>query len=106
MHQGARKASINSICNYYERSPIVKWFENPMSFCKFGNIKISTPNFFEGIAHLLDIGATLGPHITKIHLDDDFEAISQDWRNVGNDMRAAMSKYGVKPHGQIQKKNS
>ncbi len=54
------------------------------------------PSFWEGLGRLIDFGGTLtefnsspsGPQADRL-------ALEQDWRMVGNDLRAAMGVYEV-----------
>jgi len=49
--------------------------------------------FLNGAGRVLDLGATFNPPPAP---PDDFEAIINDWRVVGNDLRRAIISYGRK----------
>jgi hypothetical protein len=61
------------------------------------NRRFARRSFLRGMAHTLDLGATLGVHMhTSVRhgSDPDAQALAQDWIAVGHDLRRAANKYG------------
>lgn len=57
----------------------------------FGKL-FAEPSFIEGMARTLDIGNTLKKYNeSATERDADIEAMKNDWRAVGDDLRAAIS---------------
>jgi hypothetical protein len=55
----------------------------------------SRPNFWSGVARVLDLGSTLNEYNYSISPEKaDFRAIQSDWKTVGNDILKAMELYG------------
>jgi len=54
----------------------------------------ATPSFIEGMARVLDLGATLTQYNASVTPKNaDFAAISSDWVVTGNDIRSAMGQF-------------
>ncbi len=52
------------------------------------------PDFWSGMARVLDLGGTLNEYNSSASPDGaDFRAIRSDWKEVGNDISSAMSRY-------------
>ena len=55
----------------------------------------ANPSTIEGIARVVDLGATLQEYNTSMTEEQaDFKAIRNDWRAIGDDFRFAIKKYG------------
>ena len=54
----------------------------------------SAPSLIEGMARVLDIGATLQKYnVSKSDIEADMQALKSDWKIVGSDIEKAVSKY-------------
>ncbi len=54
----------------------------------------SEPSFVEGISRIIDLGATLQEYnASETEHQADIEALSSDWRAVGEDLRFSIRKY-------------
>lgn len=59
----------------------------------FGKL-FAEPSFIEGMARTLDIGNTLKKYNdSATEAEADVEALKNDWRAVGDDLRASISVY-------------
>lgn len=64
-----------------------------MSRYIFGKL-FAEPSFAEGMARNLDIGNTLQAYnASATEQEADIEALKDDWRAVGNDIRGSMTAY-------------
>lgn len=64
------------------------------------------PNFFSGMARLLDIGSTLNVYNDSPSEEiADMKALKSDWMAVGNDMRFAIERF-KEEHGEVPIKKS
>ena len=50
-------------------------------------------NIFRGMVRVIDIGATISKNSPLAYNDSDLDALSKDWRQVGDDFRAAIKEY-------------
>lgn len=58
------------------------------------------PSFIEGMARVLDLGATLTDFNYSLTPEEaDFAAIQSDWQTVGDDIRAALEQF-AKDHAE------
>ena len=59
------------------------------------NKLFAEPSFIEGVASVLDLGATLHGDYNSSKTDDeaDIKALHNDWLAVGDDIRISISKY-------------
>ena len=51
-------------------------------------------SFLDGMATIMDIGATLYQPYLSSPPKPDVEALRSDWINVGNDLMSAITQYG------------
>lgn len=53
------------------------------------------PSFWEGMARVLDLGATLQSYnLNRTGEEADFAALSGDWNMVGRDIGKSLKRYG------------
>ncbi len=58
------------------------------------NRLFAEPSLIEGVSRVLDLGATLQEYNTsRTEQEADTEAIKNDWRAVGDDLRLSIRKY-------------
>ena len=58
------------------------------------NRLFAEPSFWEGVARVLDLGATLQEYNTsETEQQADAKAIRDDWRAVGYDLRSSIKTY-------------
>jgi hypothetical protein len=61
------------------------------------NKLFAEPSFMEGMARIVDIGATMQLYNTSENQDStDAEALINDWRAIGCDLRNSMKTYEQK----------
>ena len=59
----------------------------------FGRL-FAEPSFTEGMARVLDLGNTLQIYnVSETENQADIEALRNDWRAVGNDLKISISQY-------------
>ncbi|MBI2100822.1 MAG: hypothetical protein HYT47_02280 [Candidatus Vogelbacteria bacterium] len=64
--------------------------KNPYVF----NRLFAEPSFFEGVARVLDLGTTLQEYnVSETEQEADIEALKNDWRAVGDDLRSSIKNY-------------
>jgi hypothetical protein len=67
----------------------------------FGKL-FAQPSFIEGMARTLDIGNTLQKYNeASTETEADIEAMKNDWRAIGDDIRAAISGYERTPFTKV-----
>ena len=67
----------------------------------FGNL-FAQPSFIEGMARTLDIGNTLNRYNeSSSDQQVDIEAMKNDWRAIGDDIRVAISGYERTPFTKV-----
>jgi hypothetical protein len=58
------------------------------------NKLFAEPSFTEGMSRVLDLGCTLQEYnSSKTEQEADIEAIKNDWRAVGDDLRFSINRY-------------
>ncbi len=58
------------------------------------NRLFATPSFFEGMARVVDLGATMQIYNdSKSEKEADIKALNNDWRAVGQDIHFAIEHY-------------
>jgi hypothetical protein len=64
---------------------------NHMTRLYIPNRLFARPSFFEGMARILDVGATLQQYnVSATGREADIRALKNDWRAVGDDIKAAI----------------
>ena len=59
---------------------------------RYSDLLYSRPSFFEGAASVMDIGGALVEYNSSPSADEaDVNAIRSDWRQVGEDLEAAIN---------------
>lgn len=80
--------TIDSSSQFGWRYWQIKKGEKPKTF------PLSSKSFFIGMARVLDIGATLRFYDkSKTPEEADYIALSNDWKEVGNDLMVAIKQY-------------
>ena len=58
------------------------------------NRLFAEPSFVEGVSRIFDLGNTLQQYnVSKSEEEADFEALRDDWRAVGNDLKSSIKTY-------------